>query len=174
MLTAIAGPAEDGVMHFNLFLHETGHHEASWRLPGAAVRADIDVGYHERLARTAEAAKFDSVFLADSPQLWGDPSRRPSGSLEPLLLLTALARATKRIGLVATASTSYNDPFNLARRFATLDHVSGGRAGWNIVTTAGDDAARNFGLEAQPAHAERYQRAAEFVEVSRLREPVAA
>jgi FMN-dependent oxidoreductase (nitrilotriacetate monooxygenase family) len=153
-------------MHFNLFLHDTGHHEASWRLPGADTRADVDVGYHERLTRTAEAAKFDSVFLADSPQLWSHPARRPSGKLEPITLLTALARATERIGLIATASTSYNDPYNLARRFATLDHISGGRAGWNIVTTAGDDAARNFGLDHQPGHAERYQRAAEFLEVS--------
>jgi FMN-dependent oxidoreductase (nitrilotriacetate monooxygenase family) len=154
-------------MHFNLFIIDTGHHEASWRLPGSHALADIDVDYHERLARIAEAAKFDSVFLADSPVLWNSPGRRPSGRLEPITLLTALARATQRIGLIATASTSYNDPYNLARRFASLDHISGGRAGWNIVTTAGDDAARNFGLDAQPAHAERYQRAAEFVEVSR-------
>jgi FMN-dependent oxidoreductase (nitrilotriacetate monooxygenase family) len=154
-------------MHFNLFIIDTGHHEASWRLPGSDPLAHIDVDYHERLARIAEAAKFDSVFLADSPVLWNDPGRRPSGRLEPIMLLTALARATQRIGLIATASTSYNDPYNLARRFASLDLISGGRAGWNIVTTAGDDAARNFGLDAQPAHAERYQRAAEFVEVSR-------
>ncbi|HYZ56789.1 MAG TPA: LLM class flavin-dependent oxidoreductase [Streptosporangiaceae bacterium] len=154
-------------MHFNLFIIDTGHHEASWRLPGSDPLAHIDVEYHERLAGIAEAAKFDSVFLADSPVLWNDPGRRPSGRLEPITLLTALARATQRIGLIATASTSYNDPYNLARRFASLDHISGGRAGWNIVTTAGDDAARNFGLDAQPAHAERYQRAAEFVEVSR-------
>jgi FMN-dependent oxidoreductase (nitrilotriacetate monooxygenase family) len=153
-------------MHFNLFLHDTGHHEASWRLPGAHRHADIDVGYHEQLTRAAEAAKFDSVFLADSPQLWGHPGRRPSGKLEPITLLTALACATQRIGLIATASTSYNNPYNLARRFASLDHISGGRAGWNIVTTAGDDAARNFGLDTQPGHAQRYQRAAEFVEVS--------
>ena len=153
--------------NFNLFIIDTGHHEASWRLPGSQPLAHIDVEYHERLARIAEAAKFDSVFLADSPVLWNSPGRRPSGRLEPITLLTALARATQRIGLIATASTSYNDPFNLARRFASLDHISGGRAGWNIVTTAGDDAARNFGLDAQPAHAERYQRAAEFVEVSR-------
>jgi FMN-dependent oxidoreductase (nitrilotriacetate monooxygenase family) len=154
-------------MLFNLFIIDTGHHEASWRLPGSQPLAHIDVDYHERLARIAEAAKFDSVFLADSPVLWNNPGRRPSGRLEPITLLTALARATQRIGLIATASTSYNDPYNLARRFASLDHISGGRAGWNIVTTAGDDAARNFGLEAQPAHAERYERAAEFVEVSR-------
>ena len=154
-------------MHFNLFMMDTGHHEASWRLAESDPGADTDIGYYERLAVTAEAAKFDSVFLADSPALWNDPARRPSGRLEPITLLTALARATRQIGLIATASTSYNDPYNLARRFASLDHISGGRAGWNIVTTAGDEAARNFGLDAQPAHAERYQRAAEFIEVSR-------
>jgi FMN-dependent oxidoreductase (nitrilotriacetate monooxygenase family) len=153
-------------LHFNLFLHDTGHHEASWRLPDADPLAHLDIDYVERLARIAETAKFDSLFLADSPVLWGDPGRRPSGSLEPTVLLSALARATSRIGLIATASTSYNDPFNLARRFASLDHISGGRAGWNIVTTAGDDAARNFGLDAQPAHADRYERAAEFLDVS--------
>jgi FMN-dependent oxidoreductase (nitrilotriacetate monooxygenase family) len=154
-------------MHFNLFIMDTGHHEASWRLPGSYLFANTDIEYFERLAQRAESVTFDSIFLADSPQLQGDPGRRPVGRIEPLTLLTAVARATSQIGLIATASTSYNDPFNLARRFASLDHVSGGRAGWNIVTTAGDDAARNFGLDAQPAHAERYQRADEFVEVAR-------
>jgi FMN-dependent oxidoreductase (nitrilotriacetate monooxygenase family) len=154
-------------LHFNLFIHDTGHHEASWRLPGADPLSHLDIGYFERLARIAEGAKFDSLFLADSPVLWGDPGRRPSGRLEPTVLLTALARATSRIGLIATASTSYNEPYNLARRFASLDHISGGRAGWNIVTTAGDDAARNFGLAGQAAHADRYERAAEFLDVSR-------
>jgi FMN-dependent oxidoreductase (nitrilotriacetate monooxygenase family) len=154
-------------MHFNLFIMDTGHHEASWRLPGSYPLAILDIEYFERLARLAESVTFDSVFLADSPVLQGDPGRRPVGKIEPLMLLTAAARATTRIGLIATASTSYNDPYNLARRFASLDHVSGGRAGWNIVTTAGDDAARNFGLDAQPAHAERYERAEEFVEVAR-------
>ncbi|GAA1339687.1 LLM class flavin-dependent oxidoreductase [Saccharothrix algeriensis] len=154
-------------LHLNLFLHDTGHHEASWRLPGSDPHGHVSVDYHERLARTAEAAAFDSVFLADSPVLWGRVGRRPSGRLEPTVLLTALARATSRIGLIATASTTYNEPFNLARRFASLDHVSGGRAGWNIVTTAGDDAARNFGLDAQPAHVDRYERADEFLEVAK-------
>ena len=93
-------------------------------------------------------------------------TRRPGGALEPTVLLTALAGVTERIGLIATASTTYNEPYNLARRFASLDHVSGGRAGWNIVTTAGLDAARNFNLDARPAHRERYERAAEFVDVS--------
>jgi FMN-dependent oxidoreductase (nitrilotriacetate monooxygenase family) len=155
-------------LHLNLFILDTGHHEASWRLPESDPLAHIDLAHHRNLARIAEAATFDSVFLADAPALWGDVGQRPSGRLEPTLLLAALAGATSRIGLIATASTSYNDPYNLARRFNSLDHVSGGRAGWNIVTTAGDAAARNFGLETQPAHAERYERAAEFLEVSTL------
>jgi FMN-dependent oxidoreductase (nitrilotriacetate monooxygenase family) len=153
-------------LHFNLFLHDTGHHEASWRLPDADPHANLSLAAHQRLARIAEDAKFDSVFLADSPVTWGDPGRRPSGKLEPTVLLAALIGATSRIGLIATASTSYNEPYNLARRFASLDHLSAGRAGWNIVTTAGDAAARNFGLDDQPLHRTRYERADEFLEVA--------
>jgi FMN-dependent oxidoreductase (nitrilotriacetate monooxygenase family) len=153
-------------LHFNLFLHDTGHHEASWRLPESDPYANLSLAAHQHLARVAEDAKFDSVFLADSPVLWSDPGRRPSGKLEPTLLLAALVATTSRIGLIATASTSYNEPYNLARRFASLDHLSGGRAGWNIVTTAGDVAARNFGLEDQPLHKTRYERADEFLDVS--------
>jgi FMN-dependent oxidoreductase (nitrilotriacetate monooxygenase family) len=151
---------------FNLFMMDTGHHEASWRLPGSYPLANLDIEYFEKLARLAESVTFDSVFLADHPSLEGG-GRRPSGRIEPLTLLTAVARATTRIGLIATASTSYNDPYNLARKFASLDLVSGGRAGWNIVTTAGDASARNFGLDSQPSHLERYQRADEFVAVAR-------
>jgi FMN-dependent oxidoreductase (nitrilotriacetate monooxygenase family) len=153
-------------LHFNLFLHDTGHHEASWRLPESDPHANLSLAAHQHLSRVAEDAKFDSVFLADSPVLWSDPGRRPSGKLEPTLLLAALVATTSRIGLIATASTSYNEPYNLARRFASLDHLSGGRAGWNIVTTAGDVAARNFGLDDQPLHKVRYERADEFLEVS--------
>jgi FMN-dependent oxidoreductase (nitrilotriacetate monooxygenase family) len=153
-------------LHFNLFLHDTGHHEASWRLPGSDPYSHLSLAAHQHLATVAEEAMFDSVFLADSPVLWSDPGRRPSGKLEPTLLLAALAVSTSRIGLIATASTSYNEPYNLARRFASLDHLSGGRAGWNIVTTAGDAAARNFGLEDQPLHRTRYERADEFLDVS--------
>jgi FMN-dependent oxidoreductase (nitrilotriacetate monooxygenase family) len=153
-------------LHFNLFLHDTGHHEASWRLPESDPHANLSLAAHQHLTRIAEDAKFDSVFLADSPVLWSDPGRRPSGKLEPTLLLAALAATTTRIGLIATASTSYNEPYNLARRFASLDHLSGGRAGWNIVTTAGDAAARNFGLDDQPLHKTRYARADEFLQVS--------
>jgi FMN-dependent oxidoreductase (nitrilotriacetate monooxygenase family) len=144
----------------------TGHHEASWRLPESDPRADTDIEHYKALARTAERGTFDSLFLADSPALWGDVSHRPAGVIEPLTLLTVLATVTAHIGLIATASTTYNEPYNLARRFASLDHVSGGRAGWNIVTTAGPAAARNFGLEDAPVHAERYERAAEFTDVA--------
>lgn len=154
-------------LHLNAFLMSTGHHEASWRLPESNPYANTDISHYLNLARIAERGKFDSVFFADAPALFSEVGRRPSGSIEPTVLLTAIAAATERIGLIATASTTYNDPFNLARRFASVDHVSGGRAGWNIVTTASPDAAKNFGLDDQPLHADRYERATEFVDVSR-------
>ncbi|MDG4667609.1 LLM class flavin-dependent oxidoreductase [Mycobacterium sp. 236(2023)] len=153
-------------LHLNAFLMSTGHHEASWRLAESNPLAATDVEHYLHLAAVAERGTFDSVFLADSPQLNGDVGRRPLGVLEPLTLLTVLAAATERLGLIATASTSYNSPYNLARRFASLDHVSKGRAGWNIVTTATVEAARNFGLDDLPAHADRYARADEFVRVT--------
>ncbi|MFI9522166.1 LLM class flavin-dependent oxidoreductase [Streptomyces narbonensis] len=153
-------------LHLNAFLMGVGHHEAAWRLPESDPYASWDVEHYRNLARIAERGRLDSLFLADSPGLMGDPARRPGGRLEPTVLLTALAGVTEHIGLIATASTSYNEPYNLARRFASLDHVSGGRAGWNIVTTAGADAARNFGLDDSPLHKERYERADEFLQVS--------
>jgi FMN-dependent oxidoreductase (nitrilotriacetate monooxygenase family) len=155
-----------GRLHLNAFLMGVGHHEAAWRLPESDPYAHVDVAHYQNLARTAERGKLDSLFLADGPVLWNDLGRRPAGALEPTVLLTALAAVTEHIGLIATASTTYNEPYNLARRFASLDHISGGRAGWNIVTTAGAEAARNFNLDAQPAHRERYERAAEFLDVS--------
>lgn len=154
-------------LHLNAFLMTGGHHEAAWRLPGADPRAGTDVDHFIDLARTAERGTFDAIFFADSPVLGGEVGRRPSGGLEPLTLLSAIAVATERIGLIATASTSYNSPYNLARRFASLDHISHGRVGWNIVTTATLDAARNFGLEELPAHEDRYRRAEEFLDVVR-------
>ncbi|MDX3754390.1 MULTISPECIES: LLM class flavin-dependent oxidoreductase [Streptomyces] len=153
-------------LHLNAFLMNTGHHEASWRLPESDPYAHVALAHYVELARIAERGTFDSLFLADGPQLWSNLAQRPAGALEPLTLLTALATVTEHIGLIATASTSYNSPYNLARKFASLDIISGGRAGWNIVTTAGAEAARNFGLDAEPAHAERYARAAEFLDVS--------
>ncbi|GGX54772.1 LLM class flavin-dependent oxidoreductase [Streptomyces fructofermentans] len=154
------------LLHLNAFLMSTGHHEASWRLPESDPYASVDLAHYRELARIAERGTFDSLFLADGPVLFSDVGQRPSGVLEPLTLLTALATATEHIGLIATASTSYNSPYNLARRLASLDHVSGGRAGWNIVTTAGSEAARNFGLDAEPVHASRYERAADFLDVA--------
>lgn len=155
-----------GQLHLNAFLMSVGHHEASWRLPESDPFANTSVAHFKNLARIAERGKLDSVFLADSPVLWNNVGRRPAGTLEPTVLLAALAGVTEHIGLIATASTTYNEPFNLARRFASLDHLSGGRAGWNIVTTAGVDAARNFNLDELPAHSDRYARAAEFIDVS--------
>ena len=155
-----------GQLHLNAFLMSVGHHEAAWRLPESDPHAEVDVEHYKNLARIAERGTFDSLFLADGPQLWSNLAQRPAGALEPLTLLTALATATEHIGLIATASTSYNSPYNLDRKFASLDIISGGRAGWNIVTTAGAEAARNFGLDHEPAHAERYARAAEFLDVA--------
>ncbi|AUX39004.1 monooxygenase [Sorangium cellulosum] len=155
-----------GKLHLNAFLMSVGHHEASWRLPESDPFANTKVEHWKHLARVAERGKLDSLFLADSPVLWNNVGRRPAGTLEPTVLLAALAGATEHVGLIATASTTYNEPFNLARRFASLDHLSGGRAGWNIVTTAGVDAARNFNLDELPAHSDRYARAAEFIDVS--------
>jgi FMN-dependent oxidoreductase (nitrilotriacetate monooxygenase family) len=152
-------------LHLNAFLMSTGHHEASWRLPESDPLATTDLGHFVNLAQIAERGTFDSLFLADSPALFGPVGRRPSGVIEPLTLLTALAGATRHIGLIATASSTYSSPYNLARRFASLDHLSGGRAGWNVVTSATIDAARNFGLDELPSHGERYERATEFIDV---------
>ncbi|WP_022871758.1 LLM class flavin-dependent oxidoreductase [Nesterenkonia alba] len=157
---------DDAPLHLNAFLMSVGHHEAAWRLPESPLHRETQVDHYISLAQTAERGKFDSIFFADSPQLYTDIGRRPAGGLEPLTLLSAIAVHTERIGLIATASTSYNSPYNLARRFASIDHISRGRAGWNIVTTAGPNAARNFGLEDQPSHRERYERAAEFLQVA--------
>ncbi len=154
-------------LHLNAFLMEAGHHEAAWRLPESNPRADFDLQHWIGLARLAESAKFDSLFLADGPAFFGTGEFRPPGQLEPLTLLTALAQWTERIGLIATVSTTYNEPYNLARRLASVDHVTGGRAGWNIVTSAGASEAANFGLAQRPGHAERYARADEFLRVAK-------
>ena len=154
-------------LHLNAFLMEAGHHEAAWRLPESNPRADFDLGHWIRIAKLAEDAKFDSLFLADGPALTGNGAFRPPGQLEPFTLLTALSQHTSRIGLIATVSSTYNEPYNLARRLASVDHVSGGRAGWNIVTSAGADEAANFGLDQRPDHAARYHRADEFLTVAK-------
>ncbi len=152
-------------LHLNLFIYPGGHHEAGWRYHGSAPDRVLDIDYYRGLARRAEAVTFDGIFLADGPALADNVRHASRFRLEPFTWLSALATATERIGLVATASTTYLEPYNLARLFASLDHLSRGRAGWNIVTTGAPQAAQNFGLDAHPAHAERYERAHEFLQV---------
>ncbi|GGD80678.1 LLM class flavin-dependent oxidoreductase [Caballeronia grimmiae] len=149
-------------LHLNINALHSGFVPSAWRVPGADPRAFIDVDHYVRLAQTAERACLDAIFLADNAAISDQLDMRPITALEPTLLLTSIAAATTHIGLIATASTSYNEPYNIARRFATLDLVSKGRAGWNIVTTADLPSARNFGLDAVPDHAQRYARADEF------------
>ncbi|MCL2516789.1 MAG: NtaA/DmoA family FMN-dependent monooxygenase, partial [Microbacteriaceae bacterium] len=152
-------------LSLNLFIHPAGHHEAAWRHPATQAERIFSADYYTELARAAEAATFDAIFFADGPVLHGGVEHNAVGRLEPILTLASVAAHTSRIGLIATASTTFYDPYNLARLFSTLDHLSGGRAGWNIVTTQAADAAANFGLDAHPDPATRYARAAEFVEV---------
>ncbi len=151
-------------MHLNLFVQSRGHHEASWRHPGASLLPLTDIDYTVELARKAEAGLFDSIFLADVLGLWNDVRATPFNWLEPITTLAAVAMATKRIGLIATASTTYTEPYNLARQFASIDHISRGRAGWNIVTTWSHQAGANYG-GLQEAHADRYARAEEYMAV---------
>ncbi len=155
------------MIHLNLFIQSRGHHEASWRHPGASTLPLTDIRYYAECARMAEAAKFDSIFLADQLALADDVAHAPRTWLEPVTALAALSMATTRIGLIGTCSTTYTEPFNLARQFASLDHITGGRVGWNIVTSWLAAAARNFGDAAQVSHADRYARADEFMAVVR-------
>jgi len=142
-----------------------GGHQSAWRIGEAPWSALQDVKYFQNIARISERGTLDAIFLADGPALAGSVARQPAGRLEPTVLLTAVALATERIGVISTLSTSYNEPFNLARRVGSMDFISGGRAAWNLVTNAGDAAAQNFGLSGAKLHVERYERAAEFAEV---------
>ncbi|GLW06493.1 monooxygenase [Microtetraspora sp. NBRC 13810] len=153
------------LLNLNLFIYPGGHHEAAWRYRDSEPHRVLDITYYQELARRAEAATFDAIFLADGPSLPDNVRYASRFRLEPFTWLSGLAAATRRIGLIGTASTTYFEPYNLARLFASLDHLSGGRAGWNIVTTGAPQAAQNFGLEAHPVHADRYARAREFVDV---------
>ena len=152
-------------MHINLFIQGRGHHEAAWRHPKSSPLPLTDIGYTVEMAQKAEAGSFDSIFLADVLGLWNDVESAPFNWLEPITALAAVAMATKRIGLIATCSTTYTEPYNLARQFASLDHISRGRIGWNIVTTWSPQAATNFGHIGQVGHADRYERAEEFMTV---------
>jgi FMN-dependent oxidoreductase (nitrilotriacetate monooxygenase family) len=146
-------------------LEGVGADHASWRDPALAGDASIDIDWYIENARLAEAAKFDLVFLVDSPFITPDTAPHFLNRLEPLTLLSAIAVSTSRIGLVATLTTSYWEPYNVARQFGSLDQISRGRAGWNVVTTGLEGAARNYGREEHFDHKLRYARAQEFVEV---------
>jgi len=152
-------------LHLNTNVLNSGKHDRGWRLQEDP-RSFLDVAYYQECARIAERGTFDALFLADHPAIGEGIAERPWNALEPTVLLAAIAAATERIGLIATASTGYNDPYNLARRFASLDHISGGRAGWNIVTTGDPVTAANFGAEPHEDHERRYARAHEFVDVA--------
>lgn len=152
-------------LHLNINALHAGFLPSAWRVPEADPKAFIDAQHYVNVARIAEAGTLDAIFLADNAAIIDQIDFRPITALEPTVLLATVAAATSHIGVIGTASTSYNEPFNIARRFATLDHVSGGRAGWNIVTTADLPSARNFGRDTVPEHAQRYQRAIEFTEV---------
>ena len=143
-----------------------GAHAAAWRTGEAPANAYLDVEYYRNIARISERGTLDAIFLADGPALQGDVAKSPAGRLEPTVLLTAVALATQHIGVIATCSSTYNDPYNLARRFASIDHISGGRVAWNVVTNAGDAAAQNFGLAGAPLHIDRYARADEFLDIA--------
>jgi FMN-dependent oxidoreductase (nitrilotriacetate monooxygenase family) len=155
------------------FFHPTGNHVASWLHPGAQIDAGTNFRHYVEITQTAERAKFDLVFVADAVAVRQGKleslKRWPQymAFFDPLTLMAGLAAVTSHIGLVATATTSYNEPYNLARRLASIDHMSGGRCGWNVVTSSNLGEAPNFGREAHFAHGERYERAAEFVEVVR-------
>jgi FMN-dependent oxidoreductase (nitrilotriacetate monooxygenase family) len=157
-------------LHLGAFMRPVSIHTGAWRYPGAIHDANFNFPAIRQFARKLEAGKFDAFFMADHLGVLNMPVealRRSHTvtSFEPLTLLSALAGATERIGLVATASTTFEEPYHVARRFASLDHLSGGRAGWNVVTTANPDNAKNFGYEVQPEHGGRYLRAREFYDV---------
>nr|QZS37056.1 C153A protein [Hypoxylon sp. CO27-5] len=157
-------------LHLGAFMRPVSLHTGAWRYPGAYPDANFNFQHIKSFAQKLEKAKFDAFFMADHLAVLNMPIealRRSHTvtSFEPFTLLSSLAAVTDRIGLVATASTTYDQPYHIARRFASLDHLSGGRAGWNIVTTANPDSARNFGQEEHKEHGERYARAREFYDV---------
>lgn len=153
------------------FLQATGHHVAAWRHLDAQADAGLNIEHYKALARAAEAGKFDMVFVADSPGGYANPTERgefarngKAAHFEPVTLWSALSVVTERIGFVATSSTTYEDPYTTARKFASLDWISGGRAAWNVVTT-GADVSANFSLPGHLEHSRRYERAEEYIDV---------
>jgi len=158
------------MLRLGAFMRPVSIHTAAWRFPGAWADANFNFAHYVRMIQTLERGCFDAFFMADHLAVMNMPMpalQRSATvtSFDPLTLLPALAVVTERIGLIATASTTYNDPYHIARKFASLDHISGGRAGWNVVTSANPHEAMNFGRDEHMAHAERYRRAREFHDV---------
>ncbi|MDC0033579.1 LLM class flavin-dependent oxidoreductase [Alphaproteobacteria bacterium] len=162
--------SEKRQLHFGAFMRPVTIHTGAWRYPGAYADANFNFEHIKHFAQKLEEGKFDAFFMADHLAVLNMPmealkrSSTPT-SFEPMTLLPALAMVTEHLGLVATGSTTYDEPFHVARRFSSLDHISGGRAGWNVVTTANPDASKNFGREDHMEHDERYRRAREFYDV---------
>jgi FMN-dependent oxidoreductase (nitrilotriacetate monooxygenase family) len=159
-------------MSGNLILNVTamglGMHPGAWRYRDDDARAYTDLSYYQEVARLAERGRLHALFLADTLAVSEENFERPNlGAMDPTIVLAAVAGATTHLGLVATASTTYNEPYNIARRIASLDHLSGGRAAWNVVTTFVPDVAANFGATGLPVSTDRYARAEEFVDVVR-------
>jgi FMN-dependent oxidoreductase (nitrilotriacetate monooxygenase family) len=159
-------------LRLGAFIPGAGQHVAAWRHPDAQADGSLNFEHYRKMAETAERGKFDAIFLADglAAHFGGNLSSGRSdkgASFEPITLFFSLSVVTRNIGFIATASTTHEEPYLLARKFASLDYLSNGRAGWNVVTTTGDATARNFNLERQPDHSVRYERAAEFVETVR-------
>jgi FMN-dependent oxidoreductase (nitrilotriacetate monooxygenase family) len=152
-------------LHLGAILEGVGTDQHSWRDPALPGDASIDIDWYIRNAKLAEEARFDLVFIVDSPFITPDTAPHFLNRLEPLTLLSAVATHTSHIGLVGTLTTSYWEPYNVARQFASLDQISHGRAGWNVVTTGLEGAARNYGRDDHFDHADRYARAHEFVSV---------
>src|SRR6201992_3805487 len=152
-------------LHFSAFIWPNGYHESAWRVVDDPVSDVLGLPYYADIARTAERGLMDSIFLADNIAIAEyPPTFLPQTQFDPVSLLSALAAVTGHIGLIGTGSTTYNKPLELARRVATLAHLSGGRAGWNIVTTVTPLAAAAFGEPFHPEHADRYARAREFLD----------
>ncbi|WP_120007883.1 LLM class flavin-dependent oxidoreductase [Teichococcus vastitatis] len=157
-------------LHLGAFLRPTTIHTGAWRYPGALPDANFNFAHLKRFAQTLERGCFDAFFMADHLAVLNMPLEalkrsHTVTSFDPMTLLPALAVVTERLGLIATGSTTFDAPYHVARRFASLDHLSNGRAGWNIVTTSNPDAALNFGLEEHVDHADRYRRGREFFDV---------
>src|SRR5579859_3809436 len=164
------GPMAQRQLKLGAFMRPVSLHTGAWRYPGAWPDANFNFAHIKQMAQKLEAGKFDAFFMADHLAVLNMPTNalkrsHTVTSFEPFTLLSALAGATERIGLIATGSTTFDAPYHVARRFASLDHISGGRAGWNIVTTSNPDAALNFGLDDHMEHDERYARAREFYDV---------